>query len=769
MWQLVKISGNNICAFREFAYDLTLGRTTLVFGNNMDNDAQGSNGSGKSALIECIALAITGEPLRNVKNDEIINDAANEAEVRASFHNEAESTSMVVTRQFSRKNPQAIQIMVKDYGEEEQPIVCSSVVEYNKKVLELLGITKEDVFANYILSKSRYQSFLLSSDREKKEIINRFSNGDMVDESIEALHADMEPLTAELDKQTQLVNQKHGSVLAIQEQIDNAAASKEERRAARLKKIEDWEQQIVSHRANIRTLNSESSKCESRIDELCKFSEQLGEMEGNNDSLVDAYNAVSAGFSKLEIVSLSNYAMKAENLLSEVAAKQNDKAIQEVRLQQAKDSAAALQTDLKAMKEKHIADAATDKAVYEKNKQIIAELETSQAALTEKINQADVKLKECNARVKRLETCLAGKITCPKCGHEFILESDKSVEAMKLELEKAKQDAFDASAQSTSHSAEQEKQRERKNKLIDDNSAIRVRMTGWRNDESDLETRVTLANNEVKIIGDAIENCKIRLGFLQDSVNGLRKNMFDEAFGILEGNVNSLNRKVKNNDAQVKELEGTIQRISASIEETSKASDDELEASLRQSLEKYTISYNEAEEIRKQQEANINRYKAQEAMFTEFKTYLANTKIQALNDITNEFLQAIGSDIRISLSGYTVLKSGKIRDKISISLLRDGIDCGSFDKFSAGEQCRVNLANILAMHKLTNANCADGLGLDLLVIDEILDATDEAGLASIFDALNNLHVTTMVVSHGNIAESYPYRLIVNKHNGISYI
>lgn len=79
----------------------------------------------------------------------------------------------------------------------------------------------------------------------------------------------------------------------------------------------------------------------------------------------------------------------------------------------------------------------------------------------------------------------------------------------------------------------------------------------------------------------------------------------------------------------------------------------------------------------------------------QFKTYLANTKIEALSRITNEFLQDIGSDIRIRFDGYTVLKSGKVREKISISLLRDGMDCGSFGKFSAGEAARVNLATIL--------------------------------------------------------------------------
>ena len=39
--------------------------------------------------------------------------------------------------------------------------------------------------------------------------------------------------------------------------------------------------------------------------------------------------------------------------------------------------------------------------------------------------------------------------------------------------------------------------------------------------------------------------------------------------------------------------------------------------------------------------------------------------------------------------------------------------CYSFGKFSAGEAARVNLATILAMQKLVNANCDDGKGLDV--------------------------------------------------------
>ena len=159
----------------------------------------------------------------------------------------------------------------------------------------------------------------------------------------------------------------------------------------------------------------------------------------------------------------------------------------------------------------------------------------------------------------------------------------------------------------------------------------------------------------------------------------------------------------------------------------------------------------------------------QEQRFSQFKSYLANTKIKALSQITNEFLESIGSDIRIQFSGYTVLKTGKVREKISVSLVRDGVDCGSFGKFSEGEKARVNLSSILAMQKLVNSNCEDGKGLDLLVLDEILAAVDEEGNMKMFQSLNKLGITALVVSHGHVSESYPHTLVIRKEHGESRI
>ena len=97
------------------------------------------------------------------------------------------------------------------------------------------------------------------------------------------------------------------------------------------------------------------------------------------------------------------------------------------------------------------------------------------------------------------------------------------------------------------------------------------------------------------------------------------------------------------------------------------------------------------------------------------------------------------------------------------------MDAGTFAKFSEGERARMNLASVVAMQRLVNGNCDFGKGLDLLCIDEVIDAMDSDGLSSVFAALNRLEATALVVSHGLVHESYPHRITVVKENGESRI
>ena len=186
MWKLKTIEAENLCAFRSLSYMLRQGVTTLIFGDNRDNESQQSNGAGKSALLECIAVGITGSPLRKIRSEEIINDAAEECRIALRFINDSAAEELLVNRRIPRKGASSVSCTLYRGGKQvvTDEAVQPSVDAYNRYILDKLGITRDELLNNFILSKYRYEDFLSSSDKEKKEVINRFSNGILVDEAI---------------------------------------------------------------------------------------------------------------------------------------------------------------------------------------------------------------------------------------------------------------------------------------------------------------------------------------------------------------------------------------------------------------------------------------------------------------------------------------------------------------------------------------------------------------------------------------------------------
>ena len=358
---------------------------------------------------------------------------------------------------------------------------------------------------------------------------------------------------------------------------------------------------------------------------------------------------------------------------------------------------------------------------------------------------------------------------CPKCSHEFTLAGDVDIEGVRKqvsdkqgELEDTKQEFDDKGKQVDDITEQGRNKRKSYNALAEQKATMSAEV-------NNAQVLVNNAQAELNRISSSLLSITGSIDKITKEIADIRLELFDKAFEILDIAIKGCETESQNAEINRQNADGAIKSYEEAIKEIEESTATDLIDNLKASKERYEEEWNKAIAHQEEVAAKLADYKAQEATFIEFKTHLANTKINDLSRITNEFLERIGSDIRIAFSGYTVLKSGKIRDKISISLIRDGVDCGSFDKFSEGEKARVNLANILAMHKLTNVNCAEGKGLDLLVLDEILDATDESGLANIFEALNSLQITSLVVSHGNIAENYPYKLVVNKQNGVSFI
>lgn len=771
MWHLKQIHANNICSFLELDYAPKQAEATLIFGHNQDNDSQNSNGSGKSALIEAIAIAITGESLRKVNIDEIINDTKDEATITAVLYNQELSEQMTINRHLSRKQPQTIQIIKQNgpYDTDTEEISQASVLDYNKYILDQLGLTKDDIFANYILTARKYKSFLASSDKDKKEIINRFSNGVMVDESIESLEADIEPIKLQYNEAEKAVATCIGRVEALGLEIERAINESVERKASIESRIKDWENLIVSKRTAIRTISNQIEEIETSLDKLDSLDIFLQDCEKLDEPIETTIVKIESHFKSNDIVLASDYNREISMLNSELSTTSASTKELSLQLQEAQislnEQEAKYNADCKTLQHKQIANEANLKDSKTRIEKLLHTVKRIQAKADKILNEERDKKKE----LSQLENQLAGVITCPNCKYEFIIGANIDIESAKICLH---------NIQTCLAQLDEDMQANEKeyNKTIVEGKNQREIDSALENERKQIQLAIDSAEKEIREsrrkyeeLEKQVEENEKHINSLNDRLSKIRSRLFDDAFNTLDDAYKSRENKIKSLDEEIATIKGSISSYEKAIEEARSTSEKDVLTSLKNSQKKYKKDLELASANKSNIEIKLNELQTQLATFVEFKTYLANTKINAIAQITNEFLSTIGSDIRIALSGYTLLKSGKLRDKISVTLLRDGVDCGSFDKFSAGERVRVELASILSMNQLINSNCEYGKGLDLLIADEVLDSADEQGLACVFKALNKTQITSLIVSHGLISEAYPNKITVVKNNGISTI
>ena len=772
MWKLKSIEAENLCAFRSLAYTLQQGVTTLIFGNNKDNDSQQSNGAGKSALLECIAVGLTGSPLRKIRSEEIINDAAEQCCITLHLANDASNEELIIARSIPRKGASTVACKLYRGGElvTTDEAVQHSVDAYNKYVLEKLGITRDELLNNFILSKYRYEDFLSSSDKEKKEIINRFSNGILVDEAIACVEEDIEPLSSEQQKIDLELAGIDGRIEMLQEQIAKEVAAGEERGRSREIRIAELEEAIASKREYIRTHKETLTGIDATIAEVDKADKELQALESSDTSLEECLKAIDAVMTLLPDARRTDWnhtlKLKKEDLLLAQSSLENlDASVNhaEAVLKEKYDAFEKFKvqyTDFVT----HYGDKCEEYSTR------LQEIEKTLRSLASRLEELRRKRRVISVGIDELSNKLAGSITCPKCGHEFLVaQPNFDIEAGTKELRLRQQQLSEINGNIEAEQNSTEETEMQQSKLNSERRTLDSDRSRWEQELSDHERAVCSATSEVERAEHNRRRTKAKVAAMQDEIDSIRRKAFDEFFGNIDERNAALSREHRKIVEDIRSAECAIETLQETIREVNEMAAEDLTLSLRKTLEQEKQRSMETAKRKFEVDDKVRALEVQRERFVQFKTYLANTKIEALSRITNEFLIGIGSDIRIRFDGYTVLKSGKVREKISISLLRDGVDCGSFGKFSAGEAARVNLATILAMQKLVNANCDDEKGLDLLVLDEILEAVDEAGLSSMFDALNALGGTVLVVSHGNVAEGYPHKLVITKENGESRI
>lgn len=258
MWNLTKIEINNFFSHQHSEYEFKNNCCTLIVGENRDKG--GNNGAGKTTLFEVITLALTGNTLRGLKKESFINWDYDQCSISLSLDNEVLKQTLTINRQYFRGSKSAKVELIED-GEINSHI--TSVNEADKRIAELIGISREDLLRYFIISQDNLYTFFTAGDNEKKEVLNRITSADMINPIIEHLADDKK----EWEKRRQEVKDK------ISEQEVRKVAFTEQAEAIREaanndSEIKDKEEHIKRCEKQREALDEEISELSQRITDI---------------------------------------------------------------------------------------------------------------------------------------------------------------------------------------------------------------------------------------------------------------------------------------------------------------------------------------------------------------------------------------------------------------------------------------------------------------------------------------------------------------------
>ena len=239
MWTPKYINIKNLFAHVDTKYEFKPGVCTVIFGENRDDEDAENNGAGKSTLFEGIAIALTGKSLRDIDKEVFINRYAEDCEVEMMLSNKALRTDLKIIRRFYRGGKSS-KVELYENGKLNSQLV--SVNEANARIIDLLGVTRDDLLRYFIISQDNKYQFFTAGDVEKKEVLNRITNADMINPILDKLNTDKKDLSSCIsDEKTQL-SRYDGKLELFKEQRreavekdDNSEIVRREERISELK------------------------------------------------------------------------------------------------------------------------------------------------------------------------------------------------------------------------------------------------------------------------------------------------------------------------------------------------------------------------------------------------------------------------------------------------------------------------------------------------------------------------------------------------------
>ena len=266
MWRPVRVKFSNLFAHQDTEYFFKNKVCTVIFGENRDAEDCDNNGAGKSTIFEAIAIALTNKSLRDLDKEMFINRDAEDCTIEFELQNDVLKSSLKIVRKFFRGSKSAKITLIENGKVNSQ---MTSVNEANKRIYELIGISREDLLRYYIISQDNSYTFFKAGDVEKKEVLNRITSADMINPIIEELGDRKKQLTSELSEIESSISSIQDKIEFFKEQkANNEAVSDDYEIKAKSDRIEEIKEKRRDYERKVKKIDADIDNVQKNIEEV---------------------------------------------------------------------------------------------------------------------------------------------------------------------------------------------------------------------------------------------------------------------------------------------------------------------------------------------------------------------------------------------------------------------------------------------------------------------------------------------------------------------
>jgi len=480
---------------------------TLIQGENLEDDDQESNGSGKSAFLVLLKYAIYGITPKDKLLKELIKFGEELTETKVIINCPIRKQKLVISREIRLKG--SAKLTIDSIGGKSPEF--STVPDGNKEIIKWIGISKEDFENFYVIDGESYTSFITAPNAEKIDFISRFSNSKIIHGVWDLPKKEALELEGTLNTVNEDKIKSESRLEVYKDQLREEKSrdiDKEKEEEISKKKVE-----IAGHKAAIKILEDEK--------------ESWG---GDVEKLTDKVTSAKEIFDELSL--------KLDNFKSSDLGDKKKKLFDKQQKANSKKSK-AFRKEMELGNEK----SALSNELEEINNILAGLITCPKCSHQFKIDE-DVDVKELKSKKKKLKKSVEGK-------EKEIADAIADVDTLKGKVE---------SITSKIDKIETKQDKDRKKK-----DSIRSKMEKASSKLSDLKQELVEAEGEITDCDNKIKSSKKVIGNLEDTIKSIKasKRSNQKEIDAIEAKIEKEKKEFKRLKKEANKIENSIFEVKA--------------------------------------------------------------------------------------------------------------------------------------------------------------------------------------------------------------